>query len=260
MLCTTLAAAAIVLPLTFDDGNVYVAARIDDVPLRLIVDTGGKGSLQLTAAAISKVRLEMKPAVVTRIDAVGNEYRGRAFEVAELRIDDTAFHEVLGFVRGEAAGGLTGALPADGLIGMEFLRPYVARFDYRSNSLTLYREHQRGEAAGACEGRQVPVKNHPLRFWYSDATTDHGRFRMVWDSGATYSFVSTDVVASMKLPVADGLYETGKLILGATDYGPVDFVTVDLHVPEVDMLLGYNFFERHAICFDGPRSTVTVVN
>jgi hypothetical protein len=52
------ATAAIVLPLTFESGNVYVSARVADTPLRLIVDTGGKGGLQLKAAVAINVGLK----------------------------------------------------------------------------------------------------------------------------------------------------------------------------------------------------------
>jgi hypothetical protein len=191
------AATAIVLALDFEGGNVYVPARIADSPLRLIVDTGGKG-------------------------------------------------------------GLTGGLPADGLLGMEFLRPYVARFDYAKGTLALYSESDRDEAMKACNGHDVPLVTHPLGFWSSEMTTDHGAFRFVWDSGATYSFIAMQLASARRLPLNDDLYETKSFILGTTDFGPLDLVALDLHVPAVDVLLGYNFFRDHVICFDGPRSAITI--
>lgn len=251
---------AIILPLTFDGGNVYVAARIDDTPLRLIVDTGGKGGLQLTAATLSKVHVAMSPETETRTDALGHQYQGFRFEVDELVVDDATFRSVAGFVRGEADGGITGGLPADGLLGMEFLRPYVARFDYGSSTLTLFHANEEKAVAAACTGHQVPVFEHPLRFWSSEMSTDHGPLRLVWDSGATYSMIAAESARARSMPILDDLYQTVTLKSGGSEFGPLDFVVLDLHVPGVDALLGYNFFQRHIICFDGPRSAVIIVS
>src|SRR5262245_41889814 len=260
MIEVLVAAAAIVLPLRFEDGNVLVDASIDGKPVHLIVDTGGKGSLQLTAAAATRVGVKTDETLVSRIDAFGNSYSGPGFSVAELEIAGTKFRNLPGFVRGEAAGGATGPLPADGLLGMEFLRGYVARFDYAAKSLTLYGEDDRSKSGPACAGSPVTIFSHPLRFWLTAIQTDHGLFRAILDSGATYSMISSATAAAAKLPLEDGLYKTARLNLGTREVGPLDFVSIGLDVPGADALLGYNFFERHALCFDGPRNAVTIVS
>lgn len=259
-LCATAhtAAAAAVMPLSLENGNALVSARLGGVPLRLIVDTGGKGTLQLTATGLAKVQVAMRSEETTRIDAHGNRFSGQAFDVPEILIGGVAFHDIVGFVRGEATSGITGSLPADGLLGAEFLRPYIARFDYAESTLTLFRDDEREAATLACAGREIPVFDHPLGFWVSDATTDHGRLRFVWDTGATFSFISAQSASANALPVNDEVYLTRHLELGMADYGSLEFVVLDLHVPDVEMLLGYNFFRNHVVCFDGPHSMITV--
>jgi predicted aspartyl protease len=254
------AAAAIVLPLRFEDGNVLVDASVDGKPVHLIVDSGGKGSLQLTAAAAARVGVKTDSTIVSRTDALGNSYAGPGFPVAELEIAGTKFLNLPGFVRGEAASGVTGPLPADGMLGMEFLRDYVARFDYASKSLTLFSADDGAEAGRACSGSPVPVFSHPLRLWLTAIQTDHGVFRAILDTGATYSMISSATVAAAKLPLEDDLYRTVRLDLGTREAGPLDFVSFDLNLPGADALLGYNFFERHVVCFDGPRHVVTIVS
>ena len=260
MIDVLVAAAAIVLPLHFEDGNVLVNASIDGKPLRLIVDTGGKGSLQLTAAAAARVGVKTDETLVSRIDALGNTYSGPGFAIGELVVEGTTFRNLPGFVRGEAASGATGALPADGMLGMEFLRAYVARFDYAARKLTLYSDDDPASSNAACAGTRLPVFSHPLQFWLTAVSTDHGVFRAVLDSGATYSMISSATAAAAKLPLQDDLYRTSKLELGSRELGPLAFVSIELHVPGADALLGYNFFERHVVCFDGPRGTVTIVS
>lgn len=260
MIDVLVAAAAIVLPLRFEDGNVLVDASVDGNPVHLIVDTGGKGSLQLTAAAAARVGVKTDASLVSRIDPYGNSYAGPGFAVGELEIAGAKFRNLRGFVRGEAASGATGSLPADGLLGMEFLRDYVARFDYAAKTLTLFTEDDPAEAGRACAGSPVPVFSHPLRFWLTAMQTDHGVFRAILDSGATFSMISSATAAAARLPLEDGLYRTTRLVLGTREAGPLDFVSVGLDVPGADALLGYNFFERHVLCLDGPRGTATIVS
>src|SRR5262245_44766412 len=187
MIEVLVAAAAIVLPLRFEDGNVLVDAAVDGKPVHLIVDSGGKGSLQLTAAAAARVGVKTDATIVSRVDALGNSYAGPGFAVAELEIAGTKFRNLPGFVRGEASGGVTGPLPADGMLGVEFLRDYVARFDYAARSLTLFSADDGAEAGRACAGSPVLVYSHPLRLWLTAVQTDHGVFRAILDTGATYS-------------------------------------------------------------------------
>jgi hypothetical protein len=260
MIDVFVAAAAIVLPLRFEDGNVLVDGSVDGHAVELIVDTGGKGSLQLTAAAAARAGVKPDETLVSRIDPYGNTYSGPGFSVAELVVAGTAFRNLKGFVRGEAAGGGTGTLPADGLLGMEFLRGYIARFDYAAGTLTLYSEDAREDAVAACAGTSVPLFTHPLRFWMAAVQTDHGAFRAIFDSGATYSMISSSAAAAAELPLRDDLYRTARLVLASRDFGPLDLVSIDLHVPGADALLGYNFFEQHVVCFDGPRGNVTVAS
>jgi predicted aspartyl protease len=109
----------------------------------------------------------------------------------------------------------------------------------------------------------VPAIVLPLGFESGDVYAT-GRIagtvlRLIVDTGATYSFLSSDVAQAASLPIADDFYETRDFRLGDIAIGPFDFVTVDLHIPGVDALLGYNFFKDHVVCFDGPRSKLTIV-
>jgi hypothetical protein len=61
------------------------------------------------------------------------------------------------------------------------------------------------------------------------------------------------------LPLQDDLYHTARLNFGTREVGPLDLVSIELNLPGADAVLGYNFFERRVLCFDGPRGTVTIV-
>lgn len=80
-----------------------------------------------------------------------------------------------------------------------------------------------------------------------------------WDTGATYSFVHKAVANARQLTLDDDLYSTQRFAMGNLDAGPMDLVAIELGgIPEVDALIGFNFFEKHRVCFGYQRFTVSV--
>lgn len=250
--------AATVIPLELDNGNALLQAQLAGTPVRLIVDTGGMGTLQLTESTVPRIEVRWLTETTTRTDALGNTFEGRQFVVQDMAVGNGSFPDVRGFVRAEASDGITGRLPADGLIGREFLRPYIARFDYQARTLTLYGADERDAADDACRGHAIGTVPHPDDYWVSEAATDHGRLRLIWDSGATYSVVAAVAAEKLRLPLTDHTYTTHQFMLDGDDFGPLEVVVLDLLLVGADGLLGGNFFSTHVVCVDGPESRVIV--
>lgn len=250
--------AATVIPLALENGNAIVEAELGGTPVHLIVDTGGMGTLQLTESTVPRIDVRWLAETTTRTDALGNTFEGRQFFVERMVVGGVTFPNVPGFVRGESQGGVTGRLPADGVLGREFLRPFIARFDYPAGTLTLYRADQRAAADAACRGHPIGTVPHPDDYWVSEAATDHGRMRLIWDSGATYSVVTALAAERFRLPLTDGAYATRRFTLDDSDFGPLEVVVLDLLLVGAEGLLGGNFFATHVVCVDGPRSRVIV--
>ena len=83
--------------------------------------------------------------------------------------------------------------------------------------------------------------------------------RMAWDTGSTYSLVQRRVTVERMLALQDGRYTTGSLLLESHQLGPHRMIALDLDgVPELDGVLGANFFARHRVCFDHRRLIVSV--
>jgi len=52
---------------------------------------------------------------------------------------------------------------------------------------------------------------------------------------------------------------TKQLLLGGTNFGPVQFQIWDLSLPPgFDGFVGYDFFAQHVVCLDFPRSRVVL--
>ena len=251
------ARAETTIPLEIEQGNVLTRATVNRVPLRLAIDLGGLGALSLKAEAIARTGVSSLPATISQTDALGNTGQRRTFKVSRLDLGDGAFRDVIAHeLRGYAGSG-----PGDGLIGRDFLKQFVAVFDYPSRIVTLYSAHEREAADRACTGERVATIPDPDGIIVSVATSDHGPLRMLWDTGASYSFVKATVAARRHLPIRGETYLTRHFALGARDFGPLELVSLDFKEPaSVDGYIGYNFFESHVVCVDalGPHTTVRV--
>jgi hypothetical protein len=83
--------------------------------------------------------------------------------------------------------------------------------------------------------------------------------KLAWDTGATYSLVQEAVAVGRGLRLQDDRYATRRLALGSVDMGPHRMVVLELPgVPDIDGVLGSNFFATHRVCFDHERRIVSV--
>jgi len=249
--------AGIIIPIEIAQGNAVARATIDGVPLKLAIDLGGLGSLSLKADAIARTGVKSLPGTISQTDALGHTAERRTFNVARLELGNAAFQDI---VAHEAAGyAASGA--GDGMIGRDFLKQFVVVFDYPAHLVTLYSPHERRAADLACKGEVVRTIPDPDGIIVSVAVSDHGALRMLWDTGASYSFVKASVAATHHLPIRGETYLTRHFVLGARDFGPLELVSLDIKEPaSVDGYIGNNFFQSHVVCVDalGPRTTVRV--
>ncbi|HZZ93622.1 MAG TPA: hypothetical protein VFE23_13760 [Usitatibacter sp.] len=245
------------IPLEIRQGNVLARAAINRVPLKLVIDLGGLGSLSLKADAIARTGVAPLPATISQTDALGNTAERRTFNVSTLELGNGVFRDITA----HEVGGYAASGAGDGLIGRDFLKRFVVVFDYPSRVVTLYSPQERKAADRACGGDLVPTIPDPDGIIVSVATSDHGPLRMLWDTGASYSFVKAAVAAQRHLPVQGETYRTRHFALGARDFGPLELVSLALKEPaNVDGYIGYNFFASHVVCVDalGAQTLVRV--
>lgn len=245
------------IPLELEQGNALARAVINRVPLNLVIDLGGLGSLGLKVDAIAKTGVTSRPTTISQTDALGKTSERPTFNVSRLELGNAIFRDIIA----HEVDGYAGTGVADGLIGRDFLKRFVVVFDYRSRIVTLYSPHDRKAADRACGGELIPTIPDPEGIVVSVATSDHGPLRMLWDTGATYSFVKASIAAERHLPIRGESYLTRHFALGARDFGPLELVSLDIKEPaSVDGYIGYNFFKSHVVCVDalGPRTIVRV--
>ncbi len=127
-------AGATRLPFELINNHIYIHARVDDQPVRMLVDTGGLNILTPAAAA----RLGLTSTGKLAVSGTGDRKldlglaRGRELAVGDVRLAAPVFYvidlEALGDVEGEAF---------DGLVGFELFHRLAVRIDYPGRTLTL---------------------------------------------------------------------------------------------------------------------------
>lgn len=93
--------------------------------------------------------------------------------------------------------------------------------------------------------------------------TDLGTKRFLLDTGATFSVLresSAPEELAEELETGKWFYKNRNLSHENHNFGPVDFALTDLaDAFEVDGVLGIDFFNRHAICFDIEQRTAYIL-
>ena len=89
--------------------------------------------------------------------------------------------------------------------------------------------------------------------------------RLLWDTGASYSALPAGTVTAYRLPVTPPIgqkppfYNTKRLMLEGSDFGPVEFVVLPLELPsDFEGMLGYNVFIKRVVCLNYKRGELRV--
>lgn len=251
------AAEPIVIPVELQDGNNLTTVRIGGVKLRTIVDTGGWYAIGITSAALAKLHVRFSGTTTERIDGSGDKLEGRDFRVAALQVGGVTFQDLAGFEIRQAPGGdLGGPPPFDAVIGRDFLAHYTVVVDYPRRRFELYPASRARAVCGPATATMLPSQDGIM---FSTFRTDAGVMNLGWDTGATYSVVQKAVAVVRGLKLKDDFYATRRFALEHFDAGDMDLVSIDVAgVPDLDGLIGFNFFEHRRVCFDYARHTVSV--
>jgi len=249
------AADVTVVPIDIREDGHIAHVRVSGVTLRALIDTSGYRSVGITPAALAKLRVRYRETFAERIDGAGNRFRGREFEIPELRLGNSVFRDVPGFERLESDDRVFGSAPFDVAIGRDFLSRFTVIVDYPHRRIMLHEPTSKG---AQCRGPAAALAPSSSGVMYSVMDTDAGPMRLAWDTGAIYSVVQQHYSGGRELLLQGERFVT-HLALGAQAFGPHRMVVLDLPgAPDIDGLLGANFFSRHRVCLDYPRRLVTV--
>ncbi len=239
------------------NGNPVTTARIGDEQIDVIVDTGGLGGIAISSDDLDRLDVMFTGETVVRTDALGSTFESRAYVVAEIIIGGKRFVNVGGFERTSSASGVAGGPPMN-VLGRGLLHDYTVVVDYPDGEIRLYSRDHAGSICGAFAIDLIEMEDDILA---APIEADGGQMLVLMDTGATYSFVQREVVASRELETTDGIYRTGNFSIGGRDFGPLEMVVMPINgAPEIDALIGANFFTRHKACFDYGGRKVSILD
>jgi hypothetical protein len=233
-----------VVPLEIRESIPFVAVKVNDAPMSLILDSGNYSS------AIALTADEMRQASVTSMgaariaNALGQVFEVSRFSVERLALGSVVLHDVAGtelkFDPNFAPPGKAGH------IGLAGIRDRTLVVDFPRRRIEI---HPGGTFPARCIGDEAELVtgDYGIASRFHTAT---GTLLLGWDTAAQINVLSPKVFG-----LASGQYEHGELRRrdGSVVAGKVEetsFRLLDIQIPGLDGILGYDYFLTHVVCFN----------
>lgn len=248
---------AIVLPLELEDRFSFVVVTLNGKEVRLKFDLGNSSALALQQHVLESIGA-VRGDESSTFQGIGGRFESQRHTVASVKIGPREFTDVEAWTDPPRAGYQPDER-SGGFLGTGLLKSYVIVIDYPHRTLSL----TPGSGASAqqvCKGVAAPFSTNPK--WrgeaVTEARTDVGQLTLWWDTGAPLSVLRSTVVKEPHSAVAGSVLPTKQFQLGDGEFGPWRFDIWDMDLPGFDGFIGYDFFEKHVVCIDYPRSRVVI--
>lgn len=239
------------VPFSLVHGLPTVQASLGDKPLSLMLDLGNYQVVGLKTAVLDRLPVTFSGDVERYGDASGHVFTSRIYHATGLTAGGL---HVSQFDGNELAG--DPGYSQDGLIGFGLLRNYQLVFDYPNGELRLYPADAAGVLRRECGNDGGPVHDEG-GVLVSTVRTEHGPLRMQWDTGAATDVLRPAAVQA-RVPDVNLLRRLTftRFEVAGRPAGPQRFVMRAFAAPDVDGVLGKDFFAHHVVCFDLARQRV----
>ncbi|MBI2930544.1 MAG: hypothetical protein HYY16_02740 [Planctomycetes bacterium] len=248
--------AAVELPLAIDGNLPAVELEVGTRRVPVVLDLGGFDTVALRPDLVKEVGATYTGASKTQGRAFGGVVRSREYELPEVRLGSLVLKKVRGYEALNDRADLPQAF-RNGYVGLGILRDTCLIIDYRASKVVMSRAFVDSAeyAVSRWPHSTVRVGGDGV---VSRMTLDGVERIVVWDTGFTYSVLRPRLAPPPRVEKRgrQGFYTPDSVRLDGVELGPLEFVLVDFQQPEVDGVVGYNFFRDHVVCFDLPRGVV----
>jgi hypothetical protein len=253
------AADPLALPIRIAGNFPLVHVQIGDEDVELEFDSGNSGSLSLTQAVIDRLHATPTGETSRGMDAQGNVIVYPKYRIPRVQIGAAVFADVVVELDVHDPSYQAAQVGQQGFLGTTLLKRYEVVLDYAHRSMRLISPDAARAEAAACEGPSVPFSPAWNGEPVTEAATDLGTVTLWWDTGTPGMVLSRRFVQTAHPHLLENSLTTKQLLLGGTNFGPVQFQIWDLSLPPgFDGFVGYDFFAQHVVCLDFPRSRVVL--
>jgi len=256
-----IAADPLALPIRIVGNFPLVHVQVGDEDVELEFDSGNSGSLALTQAVIDRLHATPTGETSRGMDAQGNVIVYPKYRIPRVQIGAAVFADVIVELDVHDPSYQAAQVGQQGFLGTALLKPYEVVLDYAHRTMRLVPPDapSRTPPAPACVGTSVPFSPAWHGEPVTEAATDIGTATLWWDTGTPGMVLSRRFVQTVRPHSLENSLTTKELLLGGTNFGPVQFQIWDLSLPPgFDGFMGYDFFARHVVCLDFPRSRVVL--
>jgi hypothetical protein len=233
-------AQPVVVPFEFVGNTPVIQVEIGNQRMPLLFDLGAD-DIALSSDAMRSVQVQILAETYSLLDVYGSKIEGHKFLLPRMSIGSLEFRDVKGTEYVKAPIG-------SGHFGLELVKTFRLVLDYKAQQMTFIPLDEPNPAQHGCSGTEVPFE----RGWPATKTaTDWGELLLVWDTGASTNVIRESVVKERGIPTEDFAVRSDRFVLGATEFGPVQFRSINFEQPPgVDGFVGYDFFAKHVVCID----------
>ena len=258
-------ARVIRVPMELVNRTPVLTVRVNDIDVRLHLDTGSGATLKLYPSVIEKLKIVPTGEIVESIGIEGVTMYEPVYVVSRVEIGGATFDDVRIVQDDHTEEHRRETIQYRGTyghVGRGLFNDHKLVIDYQDETLTLIPPDAPSSADNACGGIELPLVTD--RDWglTTIADTDIGDIYSVWDTGARGNIMvkAASDAAGLGLEARDQ-FETEKFVINGHDFGPIRMNIWDIPLPaEMNTILGYWFFSDKIVCVDFPRQRIFVRN
>jgi len=232
----------VAVPIEMTTGLPVLRATVSGQPVLLIVDLGGYKGIALTPEALKKLSVNYDSRVESWRNSAGEVFHAKLFSASDVKIGEQSVGSVDGI---EYATTIPGV---DGYIGFAVLKNFTLVFDYPHNELRIYPPTSAALASecGAKNPVHLEIVNGVVQ---SKIDTDKGQLVFQWDTGASENVLRPSAIdLSGDTPVPSHVFS--RFEIGGKSYGRTRIPLREFIAPNVDGVLGSEFFASRIVCLD----------
>ncbi len=240
------AATGAPIPFELKGGRPMIQARLNGVPVGLLLDMGGYATVALIPKDAQAVGARRTDATQT-----STTYDGRSQAATGLHFDSLMLGPIdFGAVTGSETPGAKTSYVGAGLLGK-----HLMVLDYPHQQLRLYASGDKEALRREC-GASTFTVNVVRGVLQSQLVAQGKTLTAAWDTGANFSVIRPSALNLQVPDYVPGTQPSMQVLesvqINQNPFGNLNAALIEFKAPPVDMVLGANFFQGRVVCLDGP--------